>query len=243
MARTYRTSGVNTDGTSTLAATSKKKSKSKKLWTAIGIGALAIGGLSVYGGWGSGNGLGFLGNVKEGWGKLFASSSTVGDYVNKTTVSQNVVSSPISTALSSAGKGSTMGTIGSLASQAGTGLKGYFSNITSGQAMLTGYGLQALGTLFDKGDQEALALNASKHEDLLDYNYAALEAEVGIAEARQAGSDRRDAVASTYMGHTSPIMGNVEGVSGVTPGYTPKKPKNYEAFHPVGGLISEGSVA
>ena len=210
MAIKYRTSGVNTDGTSVLAATTKKKSKSKKLWTAIGIGALAIGGLSVYGGWGSGNGAGFLGSLKKGWGDLFSSSSAYSDKLPSAT---KTVAAPISTALSASGKGSTISNLGSLVATAGTGVKGLFSNITSGQAMLGGYAVQALA------------------------------AEVGIAEARQAGSNRRDAVSSTYMGHTSPIMGNVEGVSDVTPGYTPKKPKNYSEFHPVGGLLSAGNVA
>tara|TARA_R110000824_G_scaffold86379_2_gene213738 strand:- start:981 stop:1736 length:756 start_codon:yes stop_codon:yes gene_type:complete len=251
MAIKYRTSGINTDGTSVLAATTKKKSKSKKLWTAIGIGALAIGGLSVYGGWGSGNGAGFLGSLKKGWGDLFSSSSAYSDKLPSAT---KTVAAPISTALSASGKGSTISNLGSLVATAGTGVKGLFSNITSGQAMLGGYAVQALAALFDKTDEDIMAFNEVQHKDNLEYKYAllasqekaaaqALEAEVGIAEARQAGSDRRDAVVSTYMGHTSPIMGNVEGVSDVTPGYTPKKPKNYSEFHPVGGLLSAGNVA
>mgnify|MGYP003668059205 CR=1 FL=1 len=236
MARTYRTSGVNTDGTSVLAATTKKKSKSKKLWTAIGIGALAIGGLSVYGGWGSGNGAGFLGSLKKGWGDLFSSSSAYSDKLPSAT---KTVAAPISTALSASGKGSTISNLGSLVATAGTGVKGLFSNITSGQAMLGGYAVQALAALFDKTDEDIMAFNTAQHEDNLDYKYALLASQ----EKAAAGSDRRDAVVSTYMGHTSPIMGNVEGVSDVTPGYTPKKPKNYSEFHPVGGLLSAGNVA
>lgn len=246
MARTYRTSGVNTDGTSVLAATPKKKSKSKKLWTAIGIGALAIGGLAAYGGWGFGQGGTFLSSLKGGWGKIFGgtaagvatagATSGAGQSVGYSAAGTTGVRALGSKYASTAASGGT--TLGSL----GTGLKGYFSNITSGQAMLASTGLKTLGALFDTSDEDMLAFNAAQHGDIMDWRYASLDAEIGAAKDLQEGRNRDAAVASTFMGHTSPITGSAEGVSGVTPGYIPKPSKTYPDIHPTGGLISAGSV-
>ena len=109
--------------------------------------------------------------------------------------------------------------------------------------MLASTGLKTLGALFDTSDEDMLAFNTAQHEDTMDYRYASLDAEIEAAKALQEGRNRDAAVASTFMGHTSPITGNEEGVSGVTPGYTPKPPKTYSEFHPTGGLISAGNVA
>ena len=241
--RTYRTSGVSTDGTSVLAATPKKKSKSKKLWTAIGIGALAIGGLAAYGGWGSTGGGTFLTSLKGGWDKTFGgwfsglgASTTAAKFAEYDALSPGFQAGATSTAPSLAASGGA--TLGSL----GTGLKGYFSNITSGQAMLASTGLKTLGALFDTSDEDMLAFNEAQHGDILDYKYTALDAEIEASKDLQEGRNRDAAVASTFMGHTSPITGNEEGVSGVTPGYIPKPSKTYPEFHPTGGLISAGSV-
>lgn len=268
MARTYRTSGVNTDGTSVLAATPKKKSKSKKLWTAIGIGALAIGGLAAYGGWGnaaSASGGGFFSSIKTGWGNIFggATSTATGVATAGATsgAGQAVGYSAAGTtgvrALGSKYASTSLATTGASAAASGGGLKGFFSglsNMSSGSAYLWGSALQTVGSLLDSSDEDMLAFNTAQHEDIMDYRYAALEAEKAMAEAAlaaeieaaqaaQESRNREGAMASTFMGHTSPIMGSEEGVSGVTPGYTPKKPKTYPEFHPSGGLISAGSVA
>ena len=262
MARTYRTSGVNTDGTSVLAATPKKKSKSPKLWTAIGIGALAIGGLAAYGGWGSTGGGGFLCSLKGGLGKLFGGATAATAATGGSTFSSKLIpataglASKIPSAYSSAGT-SSLATTGASAAASGGGLKGFFSglsNMSSGSAYLWGSALQTVGSLLDSSDEDMLAFNTAQHEDQMDYRYAALEeqkraaeaalaAEIEAAKAAQESRNREGAMASTFMGHTSPIMGSEEGVSGVTPGYTPKKPKTYPEFHPSGGLISAGSVA
>ena len=257
MARTYRTSGVNTDGTSVLAATPKKKSKSKKLWTAIGIGALAIGGLAAYGGWGnaaSASGGGFFSSIKTGWGNIFsgATAASVGTPAVNPAISRGSLSTALTTQNTTG-----LATTGASAAASGGGLKGFFSglsNISSGSAHLWGSALQTVGGLLDSSDEDMLAFNTAQHEDIMDYRYAALEAEKAMAEAAlaaeieaaqaaQESRNREGAMASTFMGHTSPIMGNEEGVSGVTPGYTPKKPKTYSEFHPTGGLISAGNVA
>jgi len=260
MARTYRTSGVNTDGTSVLASTPKKKSKSKKLWTAIGIGSLVLGGFAAYGGWGnvaSTSGGGFFSSLKTGVGKvgnLFgigAASPSIGAATNPA-----ISRSALGTALT-AQKTTGLATTGASAAASGGGLKGFFSglsNMSSGSAHLFGSILQTAGNLLSTESEDMLAFNTAQHEDIMDYRYEALEAEKAMAEAAlaaeieaakaaQESRNREGAMASTFMGHTSPIMGNEEGVSGVTPGYTPKKPKTYPEFHPSGGLISAGSVA
>jgi hypothetical protein len=257
MARTYRTSGVNTDGTSVLAATPKKKSKSKKLWTAIGIGALAIGGLAAYGGWGnaaSASGGGFFSSIKTGWGNIFGGATAAS--VGTPAVNPAISRGSLSTALT-AQNTTSLATTGASAAASGGGLKGFFSglsNMSSGSAYLWGSALQTVGSLLDSSDEDMLAFNTAQHEDQMDYRYAALEeqkraaeaalaAEIEAAKAAQESRNREGAMASTFMGHTSPIMGSAEGVSGITPGYTPKTPKNYKEFHPVGGLLSAGSIA
>ena len=77
----------------------------------------------------------------------------------------------------------------------------------------------------------------------MDWRYASLDAEIEAAKALQEGRNRDTAIGSTFMGHSSPMMEGVEGVSGMTPGYIPKPSKIYPEFHPTGGLISAGSVA
>ena len=256
----YKTAGLKTDGTSTLAATSKNKSKAKKVWTAVGLGALVLGGLSAYGGWGqtaSTSGGGFFSSLKTGVGKvgnLFgigAASPSIGAATNPA-----ISRSALGTSLA-AQKATGLATTGASAAASGGVLKGFFSglsNMSSGSAYLFGTMADTLGNLLNTSDEDMLAFNTAQHEDQMAYRYAALDeqkrateaalaAEIKAAKAAQESRNREGAMASTFMGHTSPIMGNEEGVSGVTPGYTPKKPKTYPEFHPSGGLISAGSVA
>jgi hypothetical protein len=249
----YKTAGLKTDGTSTLAATAKNKSKAKKVWTAVGLGALVLGGLSAWGGFGQGGGS-FYQSLGTGAGKLKTTmggwgSSLFGTGGTPSSVS-GMVDGPHNSGLMATGRTAAQ------AAKPGM-LKGFFSgisNMSSGSAHLYGSILETAGNFLSTESEDRLAANAAEHEDLMEYRYDALEAEKAMAEAAlaaeieaaqaaQESRNREGAMASTFMGHTSPIMGNEEGVSGVTPGYTPKPPKTYSEFHPTGGLISAGNVA
>jgi len=241
--RTYRTTGVSTDGTSVLAATPKKKSKSKKLWTALGIGALALGGLSAYGGWGSTGGGGFLQSLGAGANKIKTTiggigSSIFGEAATKTSVT-GFVPGPHD--------GGVMGTGTSVAQSGKSGvLKGFFSglsNMSSGTASILGSALQVGGNLLDKKDEDMLAFNIAQHEDLMDYRYEALDVEAAAAQAALEKENRGLAQEGMFMGHGNPVTASAEGVPSLGAGYTPETPITHPEFHPAGGLISQGQIA
>jgi hypothetical protein len=93
-----------------------------------------------------------------------------------------------------------------------------------------------LGALFEEDngiDPERLFEEEKRQFDLL------LAAEYDIAGAKIDQAIREGALAGTYMGHTNPIFGALEGVN-TTEGYTPSKPASIPGIHPVsGGLISQ----
>ena len=103
-----------------------------------------------------------------------------------------------------------------------------------------------LGALFDDSAEIAaesaadlLAEEQRQFDELQEYRYAALEAELDIAGAKIDQAIREGALAGTFMGATNPIFGNLEGVN-TTAGYTPSKPASIPGIHPVsGGLISQ----
>ena len=105
-----------------------------------------------------------------------------------------------------------------------------------------------LGALFDDSAEIAaesaadlLAEEQRQFDELQEYRYAAIEAELDIAGAKIDLGNREGALAGTFMGFTNPIFGNTDSVKGsVTPGYTPSKPASIPGIHPVsGGLISQ----
>lgn len=244
MARKYRTSGLNTQG---LSVTKKKKSKSKGIFKAVTVAALGAAGLSALGGWGGGTGMTFLSGLSKGWGRATTGLSNLFGISQKTASSAtNLVTGPNGGISLDATKDKILSsssdiTGGSLLSSAGTGLKGIFNavtNMSSGTAFTIGSILKAIGDATNTSTEDALAMSAAQHEDMMDYRYAALETEAGIAEADLAMKNRVAAQSGTFMGHSNPITSGADGVPSTGPGYTPKPAASFSDFHPTGGLLS-----
>ena len=235
MTRKYRTSGLTTTGTSPIAATTKKKSKSKGIFKAVTVAALGAAGLSALGGWGSGTT--FMSGLTNGWGKATESIGSL--FGVKEAASVSTKAGDIGKLIEPTKKLASTANTGSLLGSAGTGLKGifdYVTNMSSGSAFAIGSILKAIGEATNTEAADQLAFSTAKHEDQMDYNYAALEQEKEIADALIHQAQRETGVASTFMGHTNPIAA-VEGLN-IEEGYQPKPPKNYPDFHPTGGLLS-----
>ena len=110
--------------------------------------------------------------------------------------------------------------------------------MSSGSAFTIGSILEAIGAATDTSTADQLAFNIAKHEDQMDYNYAALEAEAHAAQQDLEMKNRVAAQRGMFMGHANPITAGAEGVPDTGPGYTPKPPKTYPDIHPTGGLLS-----
>ena len=241
MARKYRTSGLNTQG---LSVTKKKKSKSKGIFKAVTVAALGAAGLSALGGFGGGTGTTFMQGLSKGWGKATTGLGNFLGIGQKTAnTATDLVTGPNGLPSLDATKNkilsSSSETTGSFLGS--TGLKGIFDSVTnmsSGTAFTIGSILEAIGAATDTSTEDALAMSAAQHEDLMDYRYAALEAEAGIAEADLAMKNRVAAQSGTFMGHSNPITSGADGVPSTGPGYTPKPAASFSDFHPTGGLLS-----
>ena len=243
MTRKYKTSALTTTGTNPISVTTKKKSKSKSIWKAVGVAALGAAGLSALGGWGGGTGMTFLSGLKSGWGKATGSiGSLFGVKEAASSATDLVTGSSGFPSIDATVKGigsSSATTAGSLLGS--TGLKGIFDSITnmsSGTAFTIGSILEAIGAATDTSAADQLAFNIAKHEDQMDYNYAALEAEAHAAQQDLEMKNRVAAQSGMFMGHANPITAGAEGVPATGPGYTPKPPKTYSDIHPTGGLLS-----
>jgi hypothetical protein len=239
--RKYRTSGLTTTGTSPIAATTKKKSKSKRIWKAVGIAALGAAGLSAFGGWGGGTGMTFFSGLKSGVGKIsggFGSllGNTTPNALSSTGIAGGVSGlSSVKTAastklLADAGSDSESGVLGNIFNK--------ITDMSSGTAFTIGSVLEAIGAATDTSAADSLAFNTAQHEDLMDYRYAALETEAALAEADLAMKNRVAAQSGTFMGHSNPITSGADGVPSTGPGYTPKPAASFPEFHPTGGLLS-----
>ena len=238
MTRKYKTSALTTEG---LSVTKKKKSKSKGIWKAVGVAALGAAGLSAFGGWGGGTGMTFLSGLSNGWSKATTGLGSLFGIGQKTssplpialgTSKGTALAGTAKSALESSATGSLLGS---------TGLKGIFDSITnmsSGTAFTIGSILEAIGAATDTSTADQLAFNIAKHEDQMDYNYAALEAEAHAAQQDLEMKNRVAAQSGMFMGHANPITAGAEGVPATGPGYTPKPPKTYSDIHPTGGLLS-----
>lgn len=234
MARKYKTSALSTEG---LAVTQKKKSKSKGIFKAVAVAALGAAGLSAFGGFGGGTGTTFMQGLSKGVGKaktslgnffgigsnLSPNASVTFDGASGKYLSDSQIMSSTN-AVSGTKKGSFLG---------GTGLSGIFDSITnmsSGTAFTIGSILEAIGAATDTSAEDSLASKIAMHEDMMDYRYAALEAEAGAAEADLQMKNRVAAQSGTFMGHSNPITSGADGVPSTGPGFMPKRP--------TGGLLS-----
>ena len=234
MTRKYKTSALTTEG---LSVTKKKESKSKGIFKAVTAAALGAAGLSALGGWGSGTGITLWDGLKNGWGKAAGSIGSLFGVKEAASVSTNV--GDIGKLIEPTAKLASTTTAGSLLGS--TGLKGIFDSVTnmsSGSAFFWGSIMKAIGDATNTGDEDALAFAAAKHEDQMDYNYAALEAEAHAAQQDLEMKNRVAAQRGMFMGHANPITAGAEGVPATGPGYTPKPPKTYSDIHPTGGLLS-----
>jgi hypothetical protein len=218
-----KTAGLNADGTSRLSVTKKKKSKSRWIVPAIIGGAALFAGI---GGMGASSGQGFLSSL-FGAGKKAA--GTVGSSIGKFFTGGSSLAGASSALSSTTQESGIFGTLfDKLGSLSGSQLIGL------GQiASVAG---STLGALFEEDngiDPERLFEEEKRQFDLL------LAAEYDIAGAKIDQAIREGALAGTYMGHTNPIFGALEGVN-TTEGYTPSKPASIPGIHPVsGGLISQ----
>lgn len=237
--RKYRTSGLTTEG---LAATKKKKSKSKGIFKAVTVAALGAVGLSALGGWGGGTGMTFFSGLKSGVGKI---SGGFGSLLENTT-SQNALSSTGITGgvsgLSSVKTAASTKLLADAGSDSESGVLGNIFNkitdMTSGEAFTYGAILDAIGQATNTDTADALAFATSQHEDVMDYKYAALETEAALAEADLAMKNRVAAQEGMFMGHANPATASAEGVPSLGQGFTPKPAASFPEFHPTGGLLS-----
>ena len=246
-----KTAGLNADGTSRLSVTKKKKSKSRWIVPAI-IGGAAlfagIGGMSASSGSTGflssifGAGKNAIGSVGSKIGSFFSGGSSSSAAV--TAINPLVDRGALGTATDALKTTQESGIFSTLFDKLGD-LSGS-QLIGLGQiASVTG---STLGALFDdsadiaaESAADLLAEEQRQFDELQEYRYAALEAELDIAGAKIDLGNREGALAGTYMGFTNPIFGNLDGIkSNTTPGYTPSKPASIAGIHPVsGGLISQ----
>lgn len=230
MTRKYKTSALNTEG---LAVTQKKKSKSKGIFKAVAVAALGAAGLSAFGGFGGGTGTTFMQGLSKGWGKV---TTGLGNFFGIGQKTSSPLPIPLGTSKGTALAGTAKSALESSATGSflgGTGLSGIFDSITnmsSGTAFTIGSILEAIGAATDTSAADQLAFNIAKHEDQMDYNYAALEAEAAAAEADLQMKNRVAAQSGTFMGFSNPITSGAAGVPSTGPGFMPKRP--------TGGLLS-----
>ena len=233
MTRKYKTSALNTEG---LAVTQKKKSKSKGIFKAVTVAALGAAGLSAFGGWGGGTGMTFLQGLSKGWGKA---TTGLGNFFGLGQKAANTATDVVTGSSGLPSLDLTKDKILSSSSETtgsflgGTGLSSIFDSITnmsSGTAFTIGSILEAIGAATDTSAADQLAFNIAKHEDQMDYNYAALEAEAAAAEADLQMKNRVAAQSGTFMGFSNPITSGAAGVPSTGPGFMPKRP--------TGGLLS-----
>jgi len=234
-----KTAGLNADGTSRLSVTKKKKSKSRWIVPAIIGGAALFAGI---GGMGASSGQGFMSSLL-GAGKKVAGFFSGGS--SSLATSPAINPSVDKGALGAATKALTSDILSNSSDS------GFFSNVFGKLGELSGSQLIGLGQIASvagstlgallEDDSDILAEDQRQHDELMDYRYAALEAELDIAGAKIDLANREGALAGTFMGFTNPIFGDTDSVKGsVTPGYTPSKPASIAGIHPVsGGLISQ----
>ena len=234
-----KTAGLNADGTSRLSVTKKKKSKSRWIVPAIIGGAALFAGI---GGMGASSGQGFLSSL-FGAGKKAA--GTVGSSIGKFFTGGSSAASevPVHIAKKVGAKAFTSDILSNSSDS------GFLSNVFGKLGDLSGSQLIGLGQIASvagstlgallEDDSDILAEDQRQFDEMMEYRYAALDAELNIAGAKIDQAIREGALAGTFMGHTNPIFGALEGVN-TTEGYTPSKPASIPGIHPVsGGLISQ----
>ncbi len=232
-----KTAGLNADGTSRLSVTKKKKSKSRWIVPAIIGGAALFAGI---GGMGASSGQGFMSSLL-GAGKNAATN--IGSSISKffsggsssealTAINPSISRGALGTATNALKTTQESGIFGTLFDKLGS-LSG---SQLIGLGQIAGVAGSTLGALFEEDnsiDPERLFEEEKRQFDLM------LAAEYDIAGAKIDQAIREGALAGTFMGHTNPIFGNLEGVN-TTEGYTPSKPASIAGIHPVsGGLISQ----
>jgi hypothetical protein len=238
-----KTAGLNADGTSRLSVTKKKKSKSRWIVPAIIGGAALFAGI---GGMGASSGQGFLsslfgagkkaaGTVGSSIGKFFTGGSSLAgasSALSSKVISPSIDRGALGTATNSLKTTQESGIFGTLFDKLGS-LSG---SQLIGLGQIASVAGSTLGALFEEDngiDPERLFEEEKRQFDLM------LAAEYDIAGAKIDQAIREGALAGTYMGHTNPIFGALEGVN-TTEGYTPSKPASIPGIHPVsGGLISQ----
>lgn len=242
--QTMKTAGLNPDGTSRLSVTKKKKSKSRWIIPAI-IGGAAlfagIGGMSAASG-----SSGFLSSLKNigsnvgaGIGKIFGLGSGA-----SASEAIKIGSSGYPTLIP--GSGISAAGLKSVDSLSTASDSGWFSKMFSSIGNMSGSQMIGLGSVLSAGgqtmaalfsdDSDLLAEEQRQFDERMEYNYAALDAEMAIADATINLKNRQNALAGTFMGYTNPVV-DVEGIAS-TEGYTPSKAASIPEIHPT-GLLSQ----
>lgn len=240
-----KTAGLNPDGTSRLAATKKKKSKSRWIIPAVIAGAALFSGI---GGMSSATGsTGFFSSLKSigsGIGKFFGFGGGAG-----ASSASKMVSVPHGGAGLMSTGGTALKTVPALETASNSG---WFSKIFSSIGNMSGSQMIGLGSilsaggstlsaLFDDSDEVAAELleeEKRQFDERMKYNYAALEAQSAAAEADLQMKNRVAAQSGTFMGHANPATASAEGVPSLSKGFTPKPAASFPEFHPTGGLLS-----